>query len=322
MVIPNEEEDWGELMAQDKTANEHYVPRAYLRAFSNNKEQCFVFDKINNKIFPTNIQGILAQRYLYDFDKELLSGFQDVEEQEIEKILGETTDSYWKNIVDNIEQNYQWFSLKYPCHFLDVYRCVAIQMMRTPKGKKTLLDIYNEVSKRKQDARFENIVLAKEIFKVLDDKKESVLLEILLNEYGHITVGINETSIPFITSDTPVFQMPYIWDDKRNEMMIFYPITPTRCLIFHKCNYVNNMLNDVINETVTGKFIIKDLSDITQEAYIREKEQLARLNPESRVLREEDVLVLNTCCVGLAERYVICNSNPEKINLWLEDTWN
>lgn len=309
-------------MAQDRVANEHYVPRAYLRAFSNNKEQCFVFDKTNNKVFQSNIQGILSQRYLYDFDRELLSGFQNVEEQAIEKILGETIDGYWRNIVENIEQNYQWFSIRYSWHFLDVYRCVAIQMMRTPKGKKNLLDIFNEVYKKQQDARFENIVLAKEIFNVLDDNMDSVLLEILLNEYGHITVGINQTSIPFITSDTPVFQMPYIWDDKRNEMMIFYPITPTRCLIFHKRHYVKNMLNEVINETATGQFLIKDLADITQEAYRREKEHLARLNPESRILTEEDVLVMNTCCVGLAEQYVICSQIPKSQEFWLDSYKN
>jgi hypothetical protein len=304
-------------MAQDKVANEHYVPRAYLKAYANEKQQCFVYDKLKDKIFSTNIQGILSQRYLYDFDKELLGEFPNVDEQAVEKVLGATIDSYWKNIVDNIDKNYQWFSVKYLGHFLDVYRCAAIQMMRTPKGKKNLLDIYNEVYRKKQDARYENIVLAKEIINVLDDNMESVLLDMLLNEYGHITIGINETSIPFVTSDTPVFQMPYVWDENKQEMMIFYPITPTRCIIFHKRNYVESLLNAVINETAIGRFEIKDLSDITQEAYRREKEQLSRLNPESRVLKEEEVLVMNTCCVRLAERYVICNCNPEKTKLWL-----
>lgn len=94
-------------MAKDKVANEHYVPRAYLRAFANEKQQCFVFDKLNDKFFQTNIQGILSQRYLYDFDKEILCGFPNVDEQAVEKVLGATIDGYWKNIVKNIDTNYQ-----------------------------------------------------------------------------------------------------------------------------------------------------------------------------------------------------------------------
>lgn len=94
-------------MAQDKIVNEHYVPRAYLGAFANAKKQCHVFDKINGKFFLTNVQNILSERYLYDFEKELIEVFPSVDEQTVEKILGMTIDGYWTNIVQNIENNYQ-----------------------------------------------------------------------------------------------------------------------------------------------------------------------------------------------------------------------
>lgn len=305
-------------MAQDKVANEHYVPRAYLDAFANAKKQCNVFDKINGKFFVANVQKILSERYLYDFAKELIEVFPSVDEQAVEKILGMTIDRYWKNIARNIENNYEWFSLKYSWHFLDVYRCAAVQMIRTPKGKKNLLNIYNEVYGKSTDERFENIVFAKELFNILDDNMKSVLLEMLLNEYGHITVGINDTKIPFVTSDNPLFTMPYIWDEKKEERMLYYPVTPTRCLIFHKRNYVDSQLNEVLKEFSTGKFVINDLSDIMQEAYKREKEILRKLNPETRSLQIEDVLVLNTCCVGQAEQYIISNFNSQENRLWMD----
>lgn len=101
-------------------------------------------------------------------------------------------------------------------------------------------------------------------------------------------------------------------------MMIYYPVTPKRCIILHKRNYVENKLNEVINETTTGEFAITDLSDITQEAYRREEEQLAIVNPESIKLNEEDVLIVNTCCIGLAERYVISNQDLEKQRFWID----
>ena len=305
-------------MAQDKVANEHYVPRAYLDAFANAKKQCNVFDKINGKFFLTNIQNILSERYLYDFEKELIKAFPGVDEQAVEKILG-TIDGYWKNIVQNIEDNYQWFSLKYSWNFLAVYRCAAVQMIRTPKGKKNLLNIYNQVYEKSADERFENIILAKELSNILDDNRKSVLLEILLNEYGHITIGINDTKIPFVTSDNPLFTMPYIWDEKKEEMMLFYPVTPTRCLIFHKRNYADSQSNDeVLKEVITGKFVINDLSDIRQESYKREKEILKKLNPETRSLQMKEVLVLNTYCVGQAEQYIISKSNFQENGLWMD----
>ena len=197
-------------MAKNKTTNEHYVPRTYLKSFANKKQQCFVYDKQNKKHFIANIEGILTERYLYDFDIELLEGYSEVDEQAVEKILGITIDNYWRNIVANIENNFESFSLKYSWHFLDVYRCAAVQLMRTPTGKKALMNIYDEVYGKKHDGSFENIVLAKEIFNVLNENMKSILLEIMLNEYGHITIGINNTEIPFITSDNPVFVLPNI----------------------------------------------------------------------------------------------------------------
>lgn len=100
--------------------------------------------------------------------------------------------------------------------------------------------------------------------------------------------------------------------------MLYYPVTPTRCLIFHKRNYVGSQLNEVLKEFSTGKFVINDLSDIMQEAYKREKEILRKLNPETRSLQIEDVLVLNTCCVGQAEQYIISNFNSQENRLWMD----
>lgn len=304
-------------MAQDKTANEHYVPRAYLKSFANEKQQCFVYDKQNKRHFISNINGVLAERYLYDFDMGLLENFSEVEEQAVEKILGMTIDNYWCNIVANIENNFECFSLKYSWHFLDVYRCATVQLMRTPSGKKTLLNIYNEVYRKERDEKFENIVLAKEILNVLDENMKSILLEIILNEYGHITIGINNTDIPFVTSDNPVFVLANMWDKSKTEMMMYYPITPKRCIFFQKRKYVGDQLGNVLVDVKLGKFVIKELWDIPQEAYRREKEKLKQLNPGTIILRKENVLVLNSCCVEVATRYIVSGQNIEKEKLWV-----
>lgn len=303
-------------MAKDKTANEHYVPQAYLKSFTNKNNQCFVYDKKNNNSFCSNIKNILAKRYLYDFDSELLKSFPKVDQQAVEKILANTIDGYWGNIVSNIEKNFEWFSLKHSWNFLDVYRCTAVQLMRTPNGKETLLKIYNTVYEKEHDKKFENIVLAKEILDVLNENMRSALLEILLNEFGHLTIGINHTEIPFITSDTPVFVLPNKWDEGKTEMM-YYPITPKRCIFFFKRKYPNNQLKFVLEDIKSGKFMVKDFSDIPQEAYRREQEILKKLNPESITLNPEEVLLYNSYCVEIATQYIISNQDMTERKFWV-----
>ena len=47
---------------------------------------------------------------------------------------------------------------------------MAIQLIRTPKGKQQLLEIYNEIYKKNIDKKLENVVLAKEIINILNDE--------------------------------------------------------------------------------------------------------------------------------------------------------
>lgn len=304
-------------MAKDKTAKEHYVPQAYLKSFANNKQQCFVYDKQNNTQFTPNIINILAERYLYDFDAGLLESFPKVDQQAVEKILSMTFDSYWCNIVDNIENNFKWFSLKRSWNFLDVYRCAAVQLMRTPSGKEKLLKTYNAVYNETLDKKFENILLAKELLDILNENMKSILLETILTEFGHITIGINDTEIPFITSDSPVFILSNQWDEGKTEQMMYYPVTPKRCIFFFKRKYVSQQLKAVFEDVNSGKFVINDLSDIPQEAYRREQEMLKRLNPESIVLNSEEILLFNSCCAEMATRYIISNQDMTTRKFWV-----
>lgn len=303
-------------MAKNKVANEHYVPQAYLKSFSNSNEQCYVYDKINNKHFRSHISNILAERYLYDFPEELLKDISGLDTQSVEKILGNTVDVFWKNIAENIEQNFGWFSTRYSYHFLDTYRCATIQLLRTPKGKKMLLNIYQEAYKRKIDENSENAIFAHELLKIFDDNMQSVFWEFILNEYSHISVGLNETDIPIISSDNPIVVLPSIWN--KGETMIYYPITPKRCILFMKRKYVECQLNTVMKDVLEMRVIVSDLSDITQEAYNREKAMLKILNPETIDLKQEDIIVLNTYIAKSSERFIISNQNMKIKTPWID----
>lgn len=49
-----------------KVKKQHYVPQFYLRNFSNDNKQIFVFDKFDKKIFSANIKNVGCQRYFYN----------------------------------------------------------------------------------------------------------------------------------------------------------------------------------------------------------------------------------------------------------------
>jgi hypothetical protein len=57
----------------------HYVPQAYLRNFVSEDGQLWVFDKPNQKSYPTNTRNAAVEARFYDVEKSV----SDVMEQAI-----------------------------------------------------------------------------------------------------------------------------------------------------------------------------------------------------------------------------------------------
>lgn len=236
-------------MAQDKTTKGHYVSQIYLKSFANDKSQCHVYDKKENKYFMTNVTNIMGERYFYDISdtivnecKYLIKG--KIEKQILEKILASTVDGYWKKIVDNIESNYEWFSIKYLCNYLNVYKCIAIQLLRTPRGRTLTAELYRRIYGKEVKKEFENIFLAKEISEVLKEVSDSFVMDYLLNNFRHICVGINNMNVPFITADNPVITLENFEEEGKD--IFYYPVTPDRCIFLLKRTVVGSQLSKVI----------------------------------------------------------------------------
>lgn len=296
-------------MAQDKAAMEHYIPQIYLRSFANDKEICYAYDKKEDKYFTPNISNIMGERYFYDIPDVIVNQYQHlmkekIDKQILEKILSLSVDGYWKNIVDNIELNHEWFSIKYSWHYVDVYKCIAIQLLRTSSGREMVSELYKETYNKEVKKEFENILLIKEILEILKAEPDSFMVDYLMNNFGHICVGINNTKVPFITADNPVLTLGN-FEEKGNDI-VYYPVTPDRCIFLFKRNVVPSPLSTVMQEWDEGKFkITNDLSDITQEAYAREKALRIEKNPLIKDLGIEDVIKLNTAIYMAANRFVV-----------------
>lgn len=239
----------------NKTKKQHYVPKFYLKNFSNkNKKEFFIhcYDIDMNESYPANIKNIAEEKYFYKVGDENFEEFFQKTEEFASPIINNLS-KYGKIKPLNIIKNRKRLSL-----FL------AIQFLRTKEMREDLLENFSKISTHLQkynlSSEMEGLVdqideknikhdqmgfIAYASLKMVDelDFKKWVLLK-------------NKTEVDFLTSDNPValynprgflgFASEYI--------QIFYPINPKLCLcLLDPVNYSNfgeyNKLNE--NEFLT-----------------------------------------------------------------------
>ena len=86
----------------NKVKRQHYVPEFYLRRFTNDGEHIFVYDKVNNKIFNTNVSNVASEGYFYDIDWH--GELSDLDPQLIEKELSRIESLFSSNIDEIIRE--------------------------------------------------------------------------------------------------------------------------------------------------------------------------------------------------------------------------
>lgn len=291
-----------------KIKNEHYIPQVYLKSFCQNNK-CYVYDKQNNHYYSTNCENIMAQRYLYDLSDELLEVCPNpnFDPQTLEKILADKVDSFWSEIVKYINTDCTSFWTTY---YYDIYKNIAIQILRTPKGKNLLSALYGQIYNKNESIleQFSTVFLGYEIVKIIDQK--SLLLDWLLETYNHISIGINETDCPFITSDNPVVCLPD-W--------VFLPVTPNRCIFLSKKKSCPDQFDIAVNEclkSTEAESLISLVKNIINTKNKKEKELKEKLNPLSIQLTRKEIQSFNFICYNKAERFIVANTSMQDQKLW------
>lgn len=248
--------------------NQHIIPRCYLEKFTDNKGQCQVYNKLEQRHFSSNPQKILKRNYFYDFD---FKGFIDnnnlswdgeiADKQVLEQIFSKI-EHHYKKIQLEIEKNPRWLGIL-TNRFL-VYQLIAIQFARLAKGKQLLKEFYLNDSIKDYDETVANIFLLREIINTIKSD-DSFLVEYLLSEYSGSVVLVNDTDIPFVTSDTPTIRLDKF--DDYFEDILFYPLTPTRGILLFK--YRKNT-NDIKSLDVNPRqvFILNQSLVVQSDEYI------------------------------------------------------
>ena len=70
------------------------------------------------------------------------------------------------------------------------------------------------------------------------------LTDVLYNKNAHLTILINNTGIPFITSDQPVINIKANYqklEEETKELLLYYPISPSIAITLNDENSVNKM---------------------------------------------------------------------------------
>ncbi len=191
------------MMVDNKVVAQHYVPRVYLKNFSNfnGKEYyIWVFDKEKEKIFQTNIKKIAVEKEFYN---------KVSEEQITEKTL--------KEIEDKIDRVIQKLILVKDIDKLDfeekdiLSEFIAYQMIRTKESREGFKDISKQFFKKYEKELSPN--LKKDVIRSMEDESLRKTHNDLIGEVEEFKkrikslkwiILINKTRFPFWTSDNPV----------------------------------------------------------------------------------------------------------------------
>lgn len=146
--------------------NQHYVPQSYLKNFTNSGSQIFVFNKFEQRSFPSNVKNVASERFFYDLPQDVT---QPENVQIIERLFSELEKRQGK-FMHHIHRKIDgFFSLRhigkaYSTNVLTIEQkrdlaCIAaIQFLRTREFRNFLIEI------RHKTETLGNKVLEKEIF--------------------------------------------------------------------------------------------------------------------------------------------------------------
>lgn len=229
-----------------KVVKQHYVPQSYLRKFTQDGEQVFVFDKFTKTSFRTNIGNIAGERCFYDIPPDSVA--EDVDPQIVEKTFSEL-ETYFSNAVDDLlrtvgagkkidSDQKQDISLLIMIQYFRTLEFRALYTALVEQGAKALLDMMvkiemPDVSPDKYYVRLDEkkLPLEQAMF-MFDPTTLNAFVRALTN---HIwLVGVNETRQPLYTSDSPVVKKAHTQHPPgfaSEGIEIAFPITPKHVLI-------------------------------------------------------------------------------------------
>jgi len=233
-----------------KAKKQHYVPQFYLKRFTQDGKQLFVFDKFARTTFKSNISNVASERYFYDIPHGIAA--EDVDPQSVEKVLS-NIEADFSNVIEDVLRTADGRERIDCDQKLAMAFFITIQILRTQEFR----SLYTELVEKGAKAVLDKIVQVKmsdvspDEYRVQFNQKTASLeqakfmfnpailngLVQVLNNHIWI-VGTNETTQPLYTSDSPVVKRahkkhPFVSCSglASEGIEIAFPITPKHVLI-------------------------------------------------------------------------------------------
>lgn len=173
----------------NQVVNQHYVPQSYLKNFSYNNSQVFVFDKFKQRIFPSNVRNIASERFFYDLPQKNIKNHNNT--QIIENFfsrLEARQKRFLKHILKKVNgvssveiiQKDKSYSIEAITadQKQDLAYITAIQFLRTKEFREYLAEIYSvllSLSKPTWEQMIIEQINRLELLNFIDFNKEYIL---------------------------------------------------------------------------------------------------------------------------------------------------
>jgi hypothetical protein len=202
-------------MAKVKT--QHYVSRSYLARFTSDGDSLFVFDKIQRKVFRSNIINVACETYFYDLPEDGAAQV-GIDRQAVEKLLADidrgfssAVDGLLKAVAERKKRRIIKPSQKQAMAYF-----LTMQLLRTREYRNLIAE---SMEKMGEALLLKTSDYSPDDFKVVADEERVALFQLqfmlspqtrenfmrALCEHIWFT-GTNDTEQPFYTSDTPVLR--------------------------------------------------------------------------------------------------------------------
>ncbi|ANQ51155.1 DUF4238 domain-containing protein [Flammeovirga sp. MY04] len=200
---------------------QHFVPRVYLRKFTNRNKRIFVYDKEKKDVYSSSVDNVAFHKFFYDNPDN---------KQDTEKSLGKIESSFGQILINLFDK------LKFKHNVLKLnekkimFEFVFIQMIRTTSFRKRLPSQHKVLVQALKEKV--NIDLSDPDFDAKQTQKSLILsdnLQEILSSVFDDKIFLfwkNNTDIPFLSSDNPsigIFNDNSIVDNKYE---IYMPLSP------------------------------------------------------------------------------------------------
>ena len=206
-------------MATDEVKNQHYVPRLYLRYFTNTEDRLFAYDKVTGRRFKATVEGIANVAFFYDLPldtrvKTSTGNRNQIVEKTLAVIEGDFAEALRALHKEIASGKITGVTKQRLVPFL------ALQLMRTRETRTEMVELHESMLRVISEVEAENArILGQKIRLVpgrianedqpvihaqamFDPAMVGAICEALTN---HIwMIGYNRTSRPLYTSDHPI----------------------------------------------------------------------------------------------------------------------